>query len=324
MISQEQSKGSNEFFFGKHISKYKIKKAFGIKNLPNYSGIGIVQPFYFDFRRTLNIMAVAALLICLIQLYVVTSRTNKQVFEKEVNFTDVKDKEMVSESFELSGGSAPLKVEISSNVDNSWANVGLSLVNEATNEIAYTSKDIEEYHGYEDGESWSEGSQNSEFNFCGVAAGKYHFLISAEKQETLQNLSPSTYISPDGDLSLSRDASGTISVTNTLTMETTGFGNSKQITADTITALGKLVRETLGRKDIDSILNANVTSNISTPTVLDNRSVKIKAEWLPVSFWNFAIVIIVLVVFVGACYLGRKIFESSKWANSSNSPYPQS
>ncbi|GAA4157590.1 hypothetical protein GCM10022217_17790 [Chryseobacterium ginsenosidimutans] len=324
MISQEQSKGSNEYFFGRHISKYKVKKAFNIQNLPNYSGIGIVQPFYFNFRQVLNIMAVAALMICLVQLYVVTSRTNKSVFEQEINFADVRDKEMVSKSFELSGGSAPLKVEVSSNVDNSWANVGLSLVNENTNEIAYTSKDIEEYHGYEDGENWSEGSKNSEFNFCGVAPGKYHFLISAEKQEAAQTSVSSNYASPDGSLSLSRDTYGTISVTNNSTMETAAFGDSKVIRKDSVSALAQLVCQTLGKADIDSLLNANVSPGSTAPTSYDNKSVKIKAEWLPVSFWNFAIVMILLIVFVVACYFGRKIFETSKWSNSSNSPYPQS
>jgi hypothetical protein len=324
MISHEQSKGSNEYFFGRHISKYKVKKAFSIQNLPNYSGIGIVQPFYFNFRQVLNIMAIVALMICLVQLYVVTSRTNKSVFEQEINFADVRDKEIVSKSFELSGGSAPLKVEVSSNVDNSWANVGLSLVNEATSEIAYTSKDIEEYHGYEDGESWSEGKQQETFNFCGVAPGKYHFLISAEKQEAAQTSVSSNYASPDGSLSLSRDTYGTISVTNNSTMETAAFGDSKMIRKDSLSALGQLVRQTLGKADIDSLLNASVSPGSTAPTTYDNKSVKIKAEWLPVSFWNFVIVMILLIVFVGACYLGRKIFETSKWSDSSNSPYPQS
>jgi hypothetical protein len=51
-------------------------------------------------------MAVSALLISLIQLYVVGTRTNKSVFEQEINFADVRNKEMVSKSFDLSGGSA--------------------------------------------------------------------------------------------------------------------------------------------------------------------------------------------------------------------------
>lgn len=324
MISEEKSKDGTQYFSGKHISKYKVKKAFGINNLPNYSGIGIVQPFYVNVKQAINIMAVSALIICLIQLYVVATRTNASVFEQEIYFADVLDKEMVSKSFELSGGSAPLKVEVSSNVDNSWANVGLGLVNEKTNEIVFASKDIEEYHGYEDGESWSEGSKNESFNFCGVAPGKYHFVISAQRQEPVQTSLPTTYRSPDGNLSLSRDAYGTISVTNNLTMETTAFGDSKLIRKDSMSALGKLVHQTLGKTDIDSLLNANVPQGSVASTASENKSVKIKAEWLPVSFRNFVFVLLFIVAFVAALYFGRKVFERSKWFNSSNSPYTYS
>ena len=125
-----------------------------------------------------NILGVAALLISLMQLYVHISRANYPVFEEQINFSDAKDKELVSKSFQLKGGSAPLKVKIKSQVDNSWANTEISLVNESTNEITSTSQDIEYYHGVSDGESWSEGSTSKEINFCGVAPGKYHFLIS--------------------------------------------------------------------------------------------------------------------------------------------------
>lgn len=324
MISHEHSKGKSEFFFGKHISKYKVKKAFGISNLPNYSGIGIVQPFYVNVKHTINIMAVSALLISLIQLYVVGTRTNKSVFEQEINFADVRNKEMVSKSFDLSGGSAPLKVEVYSNVDNSWANVGLGLVNEKTNEIVYASKDIEEYHGYEDGENWSEGRRNESFNFCGVAPGKYHFTISAEKQETPKETPPSYYATQDGSLTLSRDNNGTINVTNNSTMETTAFGSSKMIKEDTVSSLGRFIHQTLGKADIDSLLNTNLAAGTTTSAVSENKSVKIKAEWLPVSFRNFVFVLLFIIGFVAAVWFGRKSFERSKWFNSSNSPYTYS
>ncbi|WP_294301764.1 DUF4178 domain-containing protein [uncultured Chryseobacterium sp.] len=324
MISEEKTKDTAQFFFGQHISKYKIKKAFNIPNLPNYSGIGIVQPFYINFSQTLNIMAVTALLISLIQLYVVVTRTNKTVFNQEINFTDVRDKEMVSKSFSLSGGSAPLNVEVYSNVDNSWANVGLGLVNEKTNEVVFASKDIEQYHGYEDGESWSEGRQQETFNFCGVAPGKYHFIISAEKQESPQSVATAYYATPDGSLTLSRDNYGTINVTNNNTRETTAFGDSKLIRQDTISSLGQFVHQTLGKADIDSLLNINQGSGTTVATMYDNTSVKIKAEWLPVSFRNFVMILLLMIVLVISIWFGKRLFERSKWFNSSNSPYTYS
>ncbi|EJL76108.1 DUF4178 domain-containing protein [Chryseobacterium populi] len=327
MISQEQSGSSNEHFFGSHISKYTVKKAFEISDLPNYSGIGIVQPFYVNIKQTINILCIAALLICLLQLYVYTSRTNYSVFEQTVRFEDVKNKEMASKSFTLSGGSAPLKVNLHSAVDNSWANVQLSLVNENTNEAVYTSKDIEEYHGYEDGENWSEGSTTEEFNFCGVASGKYHFVISAEKQETIISTTSASnyYISPDGNITLSREPSGIVNVVNNNTRESVAFGDLETLKKDQ-SAMGSLVSKTFGKQNLDSLLNINTTlSEASQNTVIrDGSSVDIKATWLPVSFWNFGIILGLMLIFFIACYWGNRLFSISKWSESSNSPYTQS
>ncbi|WP_292009593.1 DUF4178 domain-containing protein [Chryseobacterium sp.] len=274
MISREQTGSDLEYFHGKHISRYTVKRAFKIKNLPNYTGIGIVQPFYVDLKQAINILGLVALIICLLQLYVFTSRTNKTVFEQEINFADVHNKELVSNSFKLSGGSAPLRVNAYSNVDNSWANVEISLVNEKNNEIIYTSKDIEQYHGVDGGESWSEGSKSETFNFCGVSQGDYHFLISAEKESGVNIVN--SYSDP-----------------NKLKEELTKLNPS----------------------DMKSIDNFYSSLNDSNP------SVKIKATWLPVSFWNFGIILFCIVILVIAFYIGKRFFEVSKWANSSNSSY---
>ncbi|WP_089754572.1 DUF4178 domain-containing protein [Chryseobacterium soldanellicola] len=323
MISEEKSNGETQYFFGQHISKYKVQKAFKIQNLPNYTGIGIVQPYYVNIKQMINIFCVAALLICLLQLYVYTTRTNYPVFEQKIKFEDVKNKEMVSKSFTLSGGSAPLKVKVYSGVDNSWANVQLSLVNESTNEIVYTSKDIEEYHGIEDGEHWSEGNTTEDFNLCGVSSGKYHFLISAEKQPSMETISSNT-VSSDNGVTISRDVSGIIDVVNNTTKETVSFGDIKTLEKDS-SDMGKLVKQTFPNQNLDSLLNVNpIIQTPSLSVTSDDSSVDIKATWLPVSFWNFTIVLVLMIVFFIACYWGRYLFNVSKWKNSSNSPYPQS
>lgn len=322
MISQEKSREETQYFLGSHISKYKVKKAFKIQNLPNYTGIGIVQPYYVNIKQTINIMCVAALLICLLQLYVYTTRTNYTVFEQKIKFEDVKNKEMVSKSFTLSGGSAPLKVKVYSGVDNSWANVQLSLVNESTNEIVYTSKDIEEYHGVEDGEQWSEGNTTENFNLCGVSSGKYHFLISAEKQEPLFSNNSGTANVSEGGVIITKESTGLINVVNTNTQESVSFGNLKTLENDQST-FGSLVRKTFEGKNLDSLLNVNPLPTTAEPATGTN-SVDIKATWLPVSFWNFIFILSLILIFSIGLYWGRYLFNVSKWRNSSNSPYPQS
>lgn len=320
MISQETVGKKNQYFYGVHISKHDVKRAFKIAHMPYYTGVGIVQPYYFDIKQALNIFCVAALMICLLQLYVYTSRTNETVFAQTINFTDVRDKEMVSSSFTLSGGSAPLKVNAFSGVDNSWANIQLSLVNENTNEVVYTSRDIEQYHGYEDGESWSEGSQSEDFNLCGVSSGQYHFLISAEKDGSLPAFSG--LMSPDSKVTLSRDKSGTIEITDLLSGQTTSFTDGKILEKDT-SEVARLTKTSFGTQKLDSLINAEAP-RLTTDPISSNTYVQLKATWLPVSFWNFGFILFIMAALFVAMWIGKHFFNVNKWKNSSNSPYSAS
>ncbi|RXM51894.1 DUF4178 domain-containing protein [Chryseobacterium sp. CH25] len=320
MISREEYGKSVQFFKGNHISRFEIKKAFGATEMPYRTGTGIVQPFYFNVKQCTNIMAITALLICILQLYVVTSRSNQTIFEQRINFTDVTDKEVVSKSFTLSGGSAPLQVYASSNVDNSWANVGLSLVNEKTNEVIYASKDIEQYSGYEDGESWSEGSQTEEFNLCGIPGGTYHFLISAEKEGGAKDPFKSGYRPANSDFSIVKNDTGSFFLKNDKNQTVSTYNDIEALTKDIILRTG-LQNTTKETGKLDSIL-LNMPQEYGYPESYDkNPAVNIKATWLPVSFWNFGIVLVCLIIFVVGSHWMKRTFEYGKWNNSSNSPY---
>ena len=169
------------------------------------------------------------------------------------------------------------------------------------------------------GESWSEGKKSADFNICGVTSGKYHFAISAEKDGSviipLDNLK-----SPDSRVEISRDKTGMINVTETGLGNITTFSDAKALEKDT-SSIAKLTRESFGHQKLDSLINAEAINLSTTPI---NNSVTIKATWLPVSFWNFAIILITMIIFFSIIYWGRYLFNVSKWKNSSNSPYPQS
>jgi hypothetical protein len=290
--------------------------------MPSKSGVGIVQPYFVNIKQAINILCVAALFIALIQFYVYSTRTNQKVFEDRVKFEDVKNKELVSKSFAVSGGFAPLDVEVFSGVDNSWANIQLSLVNEKTNEIVYTSKDIEEYHGVEGGESWSEGKSTEQFNLCGISPGTYHFLISAERQETLfADPTKSNIVSSDG-VDITKESSGIINVVNKNTGESVSFRDFKTLEDDQ-TATRSLVQRLFAGKNLDSLLSVNVLPIVTNEPITASNSVQIKAVWKPVSLWNFFLILIFMTVFFIACLVGRYVFNISKWKNSSNSPYTQ-
>lgn len=184
VISIEKINKEENTFLGHHISSGDVKKAFNFKKLPTKSGVGLVQPFLFNIYYTSIIFLSVALLILATYIIQNSGRTEQNVLHTTLNFDEYKNKDYISPSFELSGSPAPLKILANSYVDNSWANLQVSLVNEITNDEVFAQKDIEYYHGYTDGESWTEGSTSKTFNFCGVAQGKYHLVINPIKQES--------------------------------------------------------------------------------------------------------------------------------------------
>lgn len=188
IISIERLSDTENNFFGEHISKAEIKKGFPAINLPYQQGVGIVAPFYLNVKNSAIIFCVAALLILISHVLIYKDRTEETVLSKDFQFSEFINKDFVSPSFTLEGGSAPMTVSVHTNTNNSWANVQVALINESTNEEVYANKDVEYYHGYTDGENWTEGDNNEEFYICGVNAGKYHLAITPQKAtEDLEN-----------------------------------------------------------------------------------------------------------------------------------------
>jgi Zn-finger nucleic acid-binding protein len=181
LISIEKYNGVETTFFGEHISSKAVSKAFPSYTMPLKSGAGMVQPFKFDVNIMAIIFCSAAILILLSHYFIYRDQTEQQVLSRDFFFAEFDGKDFTSQSFQLDGGSAPLTVRVHSEVDNSWANLQVALINEQSNEQIYASKDVEYYHGVTQGESWSEGSVGDTFNICGVKAGKYHLVLTPQK-----------------------------------------------------------------------------------------------------------------------------------------------
>jgi hypothetical protein len=84
-----------------------------------------------------------------------------------------------SQPFELEAGQN-LAFHFKTSLDNSWLYVAADLVNDATGETDSFDTDLESYHGYEDGESWSEGDSDKAVYLRAVAAGRYALRLEAQ------------------------------------------------------------------------------------------------------------------------------------------------
>ncbi len=181
MISIESMNKVDTAFYGEYIKRSVIRKAFKKTFMPHQFGVNVIQPEGINLRDLAVIFCFTALLIIATNWYIYKDQFEQNVFSKTIRFSEFDNKEITSDAFVLKGGSAPMTIKVSTDVNNSWANLNVALVNEETSDEVYASKDIEFYHGYEDGESWREGSESEEFNICGVKEGKYHLLLTPMK-----------------------------------------------------------------------------------------------------------------------------------------------
>jgi hypothetical protein len=215
--------GGDHVYHGEHITKNEIEKIFKVNNLPSKNSVGIVQPFYVDFVDTAKIFV--ATIIIMLFIYILWSQSSTQtVLSTSLNIDTYKSKEYVSPSFEFTGGASPLKIEINAPVDNSWAYTGVSLVNENTSEEQFAEQDIEYYHGNSDGESWTEGTTNESFSFCGVEPGKYHLAFTTSAEERSNYIPPGATYDPNQPIT-TESVNPSLEMSIKATLEKTPFWN---------------------------------------------------------------------------------------------------
>lgn len=268
------------FYLGEHISKKEVKKMFNLEALPYKSGVGILQPFPFHILDTIKIFLITAILILTCFIFQ-GSQGNKEVVNNTISINEYVNKDYVSQSFEVVDVAVPIKITLSSEVSNSWAYAGVSVVNEVTNEEEFAEQDIEFYSGYEDGYHWTEGSQSANFHICGLKPGKYHLVISP----SAENITPNS-----NDLSSIKNLPPEIATTG------------DKIT-DSINKLYSGMYET--------------EQSISS----DQKNLTISAELESPSNWNFGISLVVLIALTILLFIYRHFFETWRWSDSSYSPY---
>ena len=174
-----------QFYLGEYTEPAEIADAFktDIKLFPERVGIGSNQPSvhakrWFAIYKLLPFIVVFMAVIGFGASYmspqyeVLDSYHNTERDTAKAN----EFKPYLTPSFELQKQSA-LNFKIIAPVDNNWLEATVVLVNEKNNQSWEVTESIEYYHGYEDGENWSEGSQEADVLLSAIPAGKYHLNI---------------------------------------------------------------------------------------------------------------------------------------------------
>lgn len=94
----------------------------------------------------------------------------------------------VSEPFAV--GRRAVEVRVNSGVDNGWAYLEGALIKEDTGDATFFGMESTYYHGYDEGEAWSEGSRDHEKAFSTAGSGSYVLRADVQWDPFLSSAPP--------------------------------------------------------------------------------------------------------------------------------------
>jgi hypothetical protein len=197
-LSSERDGNELSWSFVEHLEPREVASAFGLDRLADEPrlGVGAVQPWFLEAAmkpvgRWLAGGVAVALLIGLVSMLRGQETLVRHTFtladlaapeapaEGEAPPPDGKVYSFLSEPITLSGH-RPLEAHVASNLDNAWSWVEGAIIREDTGDASFFGLETSYYHGYEDGESWSEGSLDASQMFPAPPGGTY--LVRADLQ----------------------------------------------------------------------------------------------------------------------------------------------
>lgn len=93
--------------------------------------------------------------------------------EDSIKYKSINRSNSGSIPFEIKSKRAAIEINLAAMVFDSWVDFDMEIVNQTTGESFSKNLAAEYYSGFEDGESWSEGSQTASIVFGGLERGKY-------------------------------------------------------------------------------------------------------------------------------------------------------
>ncbi len=182
MLSIEKTANEITWSLGEYLPADEVAQAFKLaKPLPRPSGVYANQPNprAEGFRQTLSfcwkLMVAGFAVHLLLMLFSLGGTLTEEVFTIGAG-----ERALTSKPFELTKSGTTLRVENESDLNNTWVDLNMQLINEKTGESWQAARGISYYSGVDGGESWSEGSQSDDVVFLDVPPGTYHLAIDGE------------------------------------------------------------------------------------------------------------------------------------------------
>ncbi|MDH3718036.1 MAG: DUF4178 domain-containing protein [Planctomycetota bacterium] len=182
VLSAEWTPNEMEWYQGEYISRDEIAKAFHMPagKVSHPRGVSPNQPYLAGpFRReSAWVMGCFALIFLALTIwtFVRPARTTATIRVTP----DMYKQEFLTDAFTIERGNALCLAKLQAPVDNNWVYLDIALIDDKDKALLDFSAEIAYYHGYEGGESWSEGSQKKSIPFRVTDPGTYRLLIQGQ------------------------------------------------------------------------------------------------------------------------------------------------
>src|SRR5436190_2416386 len=190
MLSQEMSQNEINWSLGTYMSNDEIEKIFGISGLPKPWGVGPNQPFTGRFYYTWGALPLLLLLVVAALMVPLTGIT-KPVLNQEIVLPPLTNattaQTVFSQPFELKGN-RNVRITAGAQVDNSWADLDVDLVNDQSQEVESVNVPVEYYSGTDSDGAWTEGAKSTDATLSSLPAGQYTLRVEGTWEKWQQTM----------------------------------------------------------------------------------------------------------------------------------------
>ena len=184
MLSREESNNEINWSAGTYMTNDEIEKIFGISGLPRPWGVAPNQPFTGRFYYTWGALPLLLLLVVAIFSIPLTGLTKTALSQEIVlpPMTNATTAQAVfSQPFDIRAN-GNVRITAGAQVDNSWADLDVDLINDQSQEVESVNVPVEYYSGVDDGEAWTEGDKSTDATLSSLPAGKYTLKVEGTWQ----------------------------------------------------------------------------------------------------------------------------------------------
>ncbi len=184
MLSQEISANEMNWSAGTYMTIEEVEKAFGLTGLPRPWGVGPNQPFTGQFYYTWGALPLLLLFIIAVFMIPLTGLT-KTILNQNVILPSLVNatapQAVFSQPFDIRPNSN-VRITASAEVNNSWADLDIDLINDQSQEVESVNVPVEYYSGSDSDGAWTEGDRSTDATLSSLPAGKYTLRVEGTWQ----------------------------------------------------------------------------------------------------------------------------------------------